>query len=158
MVRDQATAELAQLTEMTEPLLRQKLREPTSPEMRRRLELLLARAETTALSESQMRTLRAFEVLELIGTAEVRPLLERIRAKRRRYEWARKRGRAWNGCGSLRYGPMEFITDRRKKSMSARQPAVSWASGSAASARFRLRHDRRPLTSRRSPFLYPRHL
>ena len=75
-VRDQATAELTQLTELAEPLLRQKLTEPTSLEMRRRLKLLLSRLETSSLSEGQVRVLRAFEVLELIGTAEVRPLLE----------------------------------------------------------------------------------
>ncbi len=75
-VRDQATAELTQWSDLAEPLLRQRLAQPTSAEMQRRLQMVLGKLESASLSEGQLRTLRAFEVLELIGTAEVRPLLE----------------------------------------------------------------------------------
>jgi hypothetical protein len=75
-VRNKATIELTQLSELAEPLLRRKLTEPASGEMRRRVQLLLDRLDSAAMTEGQLRTLRAFEVLELIGTAEVLPLFE----------------------------------------------------------------------------------
>ena len=75
-VRNQATVELTQLSELAEPLLRERLAQPASMEMRRRLQMLLGKVETASLSDSQLRTLRAFEVLELVGGAEVGKVLE----------------------------------------------------------------------------------
>jgi WD40 repeat protein len=75
-VRDRATNELARLGELAKPLLRKTLRAPTSPETRRRVQILLERLAQGRPSAENLRAVRAFEVLERIGTAEVRPLLE----------------------------------------------------------------------------------
>jgi WD40 repeat protein len=76
-VRAKATSELARLGELAEPLLRKQLSQPSSQEMRRRVELLLRRLEGSTVSPANLRTLRAFEVLEKIGTADARRILER---------------------------------------------------------------------------------
>ena len=75
-VRDRATNELARLGELAEPLLRRSQGGPSSLERRRRVQLLLERLETGTPSAVNLRALRAFEVLERIGTAEVRPVFE----------------------------------------------------------------------------------
>jgi WD40 repeat protein len=75
-VRDRATSELARLGELAEPLLRRTLKAPSSPETRRRVQILLERLAAGRPSADNLRALRAFEVLERIGTADVRPLLE----------------------------------------------------------------------------------
>jgi WD40 repeat protein len=75
-VRERATSELARLGEMAEPLLRRQLDETVSPELRRRVEILLNRLDTDTLSTANLRALRAFEVLERIGGVEVRRVFE----------------------------------------------------------------------------------
>jgi WD40 repeat protein len=75
-VRDRATNELARLGELAEPLLRRSLGGASSLETRRRVQMLLERLDTGTPSAANLRTLRAFEVLERIGTAEVRPVFE----------------------------------------------------------------------------------
>jgi WD40 repeat protein len=75
-VRNRATTELARQAELAEPLLRRTLAAPASPEVRRRVEMLLEGLAAGTPAPANLRALRAFEVLERIGTAEVRPLLE----------------------------------------------------------------------------------
>jgi WD40 repeat protein len=75
-VRERASSDLARLGELAEPFLRQTLQRDPSLEVRRRVELLLAKLDKAKLSPEQVRTLRAFEVLEAIGDAECRQLFE----------------------------------------------------------------------------------
>jgi RNA polymerase sigma factor (sigma-70 family) len=74
-VRKKAEAELEALGPGAEPLLRQALQERRSPETRRRLEGVLERAESAREAE-WLRDVRAAEVLEHVGSAEARRLLE----------------------------------------------------------------------------------
>jgi hypothetical protein len=75
-VRDRATSELARLGELAEPLLRRGLYGQPPLEVRRRVQMLLERLEAGTPSAMDLRTLRAFEVLERIGDAEARAVFE----------------------------------------------------------------------------------
>jgi hypothetical protein len=75
-VRERASNDLARLGELAEPLLRRQLAERASPEVRRRVEILLDRLDTATLSVFNLRALRGFEVLERVGGAEVRRVFE----------------------------------------------------------------------------------
>jgi WD40 repeat protein len=75
--RERATIELEKLGEALGPALRKVLTEQSSLEMRRRVKRLLEKLEPTASPEN-LRVLRALEVLEHIGTAEARRVLERL--------------------------------------------------------------------------------
>jgi WD40 repeat protein len=76
-VRHRATTELERLGELAEPLLRRQQREPdASLEVQRRVQQLLSRLDTATLSHTNLRVLRAFEVLERLGTPEARALFE----------------------------------------------------------------------------------
>lgn len=75
-VRDRATTELERLGELAEPLLRGRQGEPASAEAQRRVHLLLRRLDTATLSPVTLRALRAFEVLERLGTDEARAVFE----------------------------------------------------------------------------------
>jgi WD40 repeat protein len=77
-VREKAGAELEKLGERTETVLRNKLTEKASPELRRRIEQLLAKIGQ--LTPDTMRALRAVEVLEHIGSSEARKVLEALAA------------------------------------------------------------------------------
>jgi WD40 repeat protein len=72
-VRDKAHRRLEQMEERAEPLLRQALAKAPSLEVRRRLELLLDRAES--IPPYQLQALRALSVLERIGNDDARRLL-----------------------------------------------------------------------------------
>jgi RNA polymerase sigma factor (sigma-70 family) len=74
-VRNRAQKELSQLGELAEPAVRRALAGQCSPEVRRRLEALLAEVEGRNWSPEQLRALRALEVLEHIGTADARRAL-----------------------------------------------------------------------------------
>jgi WD40 repeat protein len=76
-VREQATAELEKLAELAEPALLNRLAEKPPEEVRRRITQLLARLRAIPSGE-RLRTLRALEALENIGTPEARQLLERL--------------------------------------------------------------------------------
>ena len=74
--RQSATRELASLYERIEPRLRRALQDRPSLEMRRRLEQIL---ETPyRLGSEALRLLRSVAVLERIGTAEARRILEKL--------------------------------------------------------------------------------
>jgi hypothetical protein len=75
-VREKATLDLAKLGEMAEPFLRKTLAQPPSLESKRRVEFLLSRLDTGSLSPDQLRILRGFELLERLGGAQARDLLE----------------------------------------------------------------------------------
>src|SRR5262249_42879313 len=77
-VREQATRELEKLGALARPALRQALDGQPSGEVRRRVERLLERLESSPLSGEELRVVRAIEVLERIGTTDARGLLERM--------------------------------------------------------------------------------
>jgi hypothetical protein len=68
--RQRAARELERMGEAAEPYLRRKLAEKPTPEVGRAIDLLLGRVEARA-----QRT-RALEVLEYVGTAEAKGLLD----------------------------------------------------------------------------------
>jgi WD40 repeat protein len=76
--RDRAAKELAKVGESAAPALRKTLTEKPSPEVRRRVEALLEAIEARRLSPDRLRTLRALQVVETIGTPAARQLLERL--------------------------------------------------------------------------------
>jgi hypothetical protein len=77
-VRQKATAELEGLGELAEQALRKKLAEKPSAEVRRRIEWLLARPNREQLPAEALRSLRALQVLERIGSSEAKQVLETL--------------------------------------------------------------------------------
>ena len=78
-VRERASAELAKLTDAVRPLLRKMMEDKVSPEVRQRLQRLLAKPATpVSVSPQSLGQLRAVEALELLGTSGARQLLERL--------------------------------------------------------------------------------
>jgi WD40 repeat protein len=75
-VREKATNELARLGDLAEPFLRQVLDRQPSPEVRQRVRILLTKLENSTPAPDHLRALRALEVLERIGGAEARGLIE----------------------------------------------------------------------------------
>jgi RNA polymerase sigma factor (sigma-70 family) len=73
--RDAAMKELASVVEVAEPALRAALDKAPNLESRRRLEQLLEKLEGLGSHGEPLRISRAVEVMEQIGTAEVRQLL-----------------------------------------------------------------------------------
>jgi hypothetical protein len=78
--REKATEELEKLGAAAGPALRQALDNAPSAEMRLRLERLLGKLGAPAADPERLRTLRAVEALELIGTPEARRLLRQLAA------------------------------------------------------------------------------
>lgn len=78
--RTKATAELAQLGELAEPVLLEALKKHPSLELRQRIEQLLKEVadQRSSPSGERLRLFRAVEVLEHIGTQEARQLLETL--------------------------------------------------------------------------------
>lgn len=78
--RNAATEELQKLGEQAEGALRTALKDDPSPEVRQRLEQLVAQLDKArhALSSDQLRIARALEALERSGTAEARQTLTRL--------------------------------------------------------------------------------
>ncbi|MGH7224821.1 MAG: hypothetical protein ACRELF_16480, partial [Gemmataceae bacterium] len=78
-VREAASRELEKLGDMARPAVRQALARPgLSLELRRRLEALSASLDE--ISGARLRSLRAIEVLELIGTKDARDVLKTLAA------------------------------------------------------------------------------
>jgi RNA polymerase sigma factor (sigma-70 family) len=77
-VRERATQELERLAEQATPALRRALARQPPLEVRRRIEDLLRKEIWTPRSREQLRTLRAIEVLERVGTPEARQLLRAL--------------------------------------------------------------------------------
>src|SRR5262249_54392349 len=79
-VRERATRALEKLGQVAHPALRRALAEG-SVEVKRQAALLLeVKGEAPPLSEEELQMLRAIEVLQLVGTPEVRPALEKLAA------------------------------------------------------------------------------
>jgi WD40 repeat protein len=77
-VRERAHGELAKLEEIAEPYLKKALAEDPPLELRRRAEQLLKAISSLRPSANRLQTVRAIEVLELIGTPAARAALERL--------------------------------------------------------------------------------
>jgi WD40 repeat protein len=77
-VRTKASDELARFGETAVPFLRKALEATPSPEARRRLEALLAQEPGRVPTGETLRSLRAIEVLEMIGTPEAKSLLQTL--------------------------------------------------------------------------------
>jgi hypothetical protein len=77
-VRKKANDELTKLGEAAVPLIRTSLQGDVSPESRKRLEALLAKEPWRVPTGETLRSLRAIEVLEMIGTAEAKSVLEEL--------------------------------------------------------------------------------
>ena len=69
--RTKATEELERIVDGAEPALRKKLAEKPSLEMRQRIQQILSKLEPSVSAE-RLRTLRAIQVLEYVGTAEAK--------------------------------------------------------------------------------------
>jgi hypothetical protein len=78
VTREKASRELAQLGESAGPALRQVLTDQPAADMRRRVERLLEKLQQPAHYPERLRVLRAIEVLEHMGTAEARQVLEQL--------------------------------------------------------------------------------
>jgi hypothetical protein len=77
-VRKQASAALEKIGEPAAPSLRKALESGPSPEARRRIEDLLARINSAAPHGEALRSLRAIETLERIGTPAARQVLQTV--------------------------------------------------------------------------------
>jgi hypothetical protein len=77
-VREKATRELEKLGPLARPALRQALAGEPSPEVRRRVEELLQRQEPSHLGPEDLRTWRAIEALEQVGTPQAQRVLEKL--------------------------------------------------------------------------------
>jgi WD40 repeat protein len=77
-VREQAAHELEKRLDLVAPALRKALADGPSPEVRRRLTQLIETAETDRWSGDALRTLRAIEVLERLGSPEAQRVLESL--------------------------------------------------------------------------------
>jgi WD40 repeat protein len=76
--RTAANDGLEKLGDLAVPALQQALAGPINLEARRRIEALLAKQRTGTMTSEQVRVVRAVELLERIGTAEARQLLEAL--------------------------------------------------------------------------------
>jgi WD40 repeat protein len=77
-VREKAQTELVELGELAESALRKALEDKPSLEVRRRVQTVLERMRTPVTQAEKLRSLRAVAVLEDIGTAETRRLLDEL--------------------------------------------------------------------------------
>jgi WD40 repeat protein len=76
--RQEAEKELVKLGEVAAKAIKDRLAAERSPEMKPRLEKLLAKVESETLAPTVLQALRAIEVLELIGTPAARQVLQRL--------------------------------------------------------------------------------
>jgi WD40 repeat protein len=77
-IRDKATKELARLGRLIVPALRRALAAKPSADLRRQLEKLLAEILARPASSEGLRTARAVQVLELIGSPAAKDLLRKL--------------------------------------------------------------------------------
>jgi WD40 repeat protein len=74
--RKKATTELEKVGEAAAPFLRKALEAEPSPEARKRIEEVLKKTDAATPRGEALRTIRAIEVLEAIGTAEAKAVLQ----------------------------------------------------------------------------------
>jgi hypothetical protein len=77
-VREKATQQLEQLGERASPALRKALAAGPALEVRQRIEQLLEKLSKPVASTDLLRGLRAIEILEQVGTATARQVLESL--------------------------------------------------------------------------------
>jgi RNA polymerase sigma factor (sigma-70 family) len=77
-VRKKAAEQLRALRERAEPSLREAARGRLDPEARKRVDELLGELDVVVLPPEELRPLRGIEVLERIGTAEARQVLQAL--------------------------------------------------------------------------------
>jgi dipeptidyl aminopeptidase/acylaminoacyl peptidase len=77
-VRQRATNQLQAAGELAEPALREVLDRNPVPEVRQRVERLLSKLESGGLKPEQLQELRSIEVLERIGSADARQIVESL--------------------------------------------------------------------------------
>jgi WD40 repeat protein len=77
-VRKQASTELLRIGESALPLLRKALEGNPTLEARKRIEEIVKKADRAPTSGETLRSLRAIEVLETIGTAEAKAVLQDV--------------------------------------------------------------------------------
>jgi WD40 repeat protein len=77
-MRKRASTQLEKIGESAGPLLRKALENDPSAEASKRIEELLKRIDTTMPRGEALRSLRAIEVLETIGTAEAKQVLQTL--------------------------------------------------------------------------------
>jgi hypothetical protein len=92
-VREKASAELEELGEAAEPLLRKALEGAPSAEVRLRLGILLAEPKEHGLPMKKVRVVRTLEVLEQVGTTEARAVIEGL-ARVKEPVWLRQEAEA----------------------------------------------------------------
>ena len=76
-IREAASKELERLGDRAKPALRKALQENPSAEVRKRVETLLARPRIVRSSET-LRSLRAIQVLERIGSSDAQQVLQKM--------------------------------------------------------------------------------
>jgi hypothetical protein len=77
-VRERASRELLDLADVAEPALRKALANPPSVEVQKRIEQLFEQRPKAVPSRQQLRSLRAVELLERIGSAEAQQVLQTV--------------------------------------------------------------------------------
>jgi hypothetical protein len=77
-IRKKASADLEEIGEPAVPFLRKALEGDPSPEVRKRLEELLVKMDRATPRGEVLRSLRAIEVLETIGTPDARQVLQML--------------------------------------------------------------------------------
>jgi hypothetical protein len=78
MIRQRASATLEKLGDLAGQALRDRLESKPTLEMRKRIEILLDKLDGPVTMPEMLRSLRAVELLELIGTPESKRALEPI--------------------------------------------------------------------------------
>jgi RNA polymerase sigma factor (sigma-70 family) len=91
--RERATQELARLGEQAESALKKALKDTPSAEVRRRIEYLMERMQSSGESGERLKQARALEVLEAMGTPEARALLDEL-AKGAANAWLTREAKA----------------------------------------------------------------
>jgi RNA polymerase sigma factor (sigma-70 family) len=76
--REMATSQLQEMEDRAEAALRACLQNNPSPESIQRVDALLKELETGSAFSKRMQAARALEILEFVGTAEARQLLEKL--------------------------------------------------------------------------------
>ena len=139
--REAATAELPRLGRFAEAALKRALENKPSAEVRLRAEVLLKKLGEWQVSPSELQSLRALEVLELIGTPEARKIIESLEkgtVSRRVSEEAK----AALGRLPVRLESCERLTGGRSRP-STKTPRRRWyASAACQWVQFRCRRPR----------------
>lgn len=137
-VREQAYRRLEALGEAARPALQRALAGKPSPEVKRRVEMLLGQLEGPP-SPGQLRCLRAVEVLECVGTAEAQQVLQKL---------------AGGAPGAVETEDARAAlqrSDANRRSSQTRTDAPSMSKGGVRSQGIQLRHGGRVCSAAFAP-------